>query len=254
MVGLKRSVYYYNQKGPSQKTLRDLELIKSIALKLKHIGNKKIAAFIRKSGVVINHKRVERLRSEYGLVAKPKKKIRKRMNIEVLPIPEVKNKNDIWAIDFMSSRKGSSLRYRLFNVIDVHSKICPSMEAARMMRSEDVIKYLDEAIKVHGKPNGILSDNGTEFRCETYINWAREKGINIHFTKPARPVQNCFIESFNSCVRREFLNDVKTNEIEVLKLLVENWRTYYNEIRPHGTLDYWAPIEYQSKAKAKEVS
>ena len=246
MADLPVSTYHYHKKPQSPREVEDIELIKLVSERFKHVGNKKIAAVMKKEGHVVNHKRVERLRRENNLLPLRKRRLRKRMNIEVLPIPEVKERNDIWAIDFMSSRKGSSLRYRLFNVIDVHSKISPVMGTARSMQSEQVIQYLEEAIETYGKPKGILSDNGSEFRCETYINWCREKGINIHFTKPARPVQNCYIESFNSCVRRELLDDIKTRDIEALKLQVENWRSYYNFIRPHGTLDYRAPMEYVS--------
>jgi putative transposase len=247
LADLKRSLYYYHQSTSSEKTDNDVELIKKVSRDFKLIGNKKIAAVIKRDhSRVINHKRIERLRRENKLIPLVKKKHRFRLGIEALPIPEVTKKNEVWAIDFMSSRKGSPFKYRLFNVIDVHSKIAPVMGTKQRMSSEDVVAYLEDAIKSHGKPLGILSDNGSEFRSELYVSWCKSQEINIYFTAPGKPVQNCYIESFNSCVRRELLNDVKAANLESLCLIVENWRSYYNQSRPHGSLDYMAPMEYVS--------
>lgn len=246
MVGLKRSLYYYHLNNRSEREDRDVDLLKSIATRFK-VGNKKIAKIAQRDySTIINHKRIARLRKKHDLLPKAERKKRARLGVEELPIPTVTAKNEVWAIDFMSSRKGSSLKYRIFNVVDVHSKISPVMKAEKRMSASKVIEKLEQAIAEYGRPKGLLSDNGPEFRSKIYVEWCLKNGIEFYFTKKGRPVQNCYIESFNSCVRKELLNEIGPKSIEELGENLESWRKYYNFERPHGALDYLTPMEYVS--------
>lgn len=244
MVGLKRNVFYYHQKPTTERENKDVEVLKTIQERFK-VGSKKLAKIAQRDhGLKINHKRIARLRKKYDLLPKKETCKKKRMGIEELPIPHVTERNQVWAIDFMSSRKKSSLKYRIFNVVDVYSKVSPVMNSDKRMSATKVISYLEESFKLYGKPKSILSDNGPEFRSKIYINWCMKNDIHVFFTKKGRPVQNCYIESFNSCVRKELLNEIVPESLETLATTLENWRNYYNFERPHGALDYLTPMQY----------
>jgi len=52
---------------------------------------------------------------------------------------------------------------------------------------------------------------------------------------------NGYIESFNGKMRDELLNCEIFDTMNEAKVLIENWRTYYNTVRPHSSLDYMPP-------------
>jgi putative transposase len=66
---------------------------------------------------------------------------------------------------------------------------------------------LDAAIVQRGRPNGIVSDNGTELTSMAILRWSQERGVAWHHIAPGKPQQNGFSESFNGRLRDECLNE-----------------------------------------------
>jgi len=99
----------------------------------------------------------------------------------------------------------------------------------------------------YGYPKRIRVDNGPEFRCKEFSLWAQEKNIKIEYTRPGTPTDNAMIESFNGKFRDECLNQTIFRNIKKARTIIENWRVYYNNIRPHSTLGYCTPKEYLKK-------
>ncbi|OYZ21017.1 MAG: hypothetical protein B7Y39_10055 [Bdellovibrio sp. 28-41-41] len=62
-------------------------------------------------------------------------------------------------------------------------------------------------------------------------------------------IQNAFIESFNSRLRDECLNEEIFRNLEDAKKKIEKWRRYYNEKRPHTSLDFKTPSEFEREFK-----
>jgi putative transposase len=114
----------------------------------------------------------------------------------------------------------------------------------RSFSAEKVTAYLDLWIREHGKPRAIQVDNGTEFTSNAFDAWAYERGIEIHYITPGRPVENGLIESFNGKLRDECLNASWFETLEQAKEEIESWRTDYNEQRPHSALGNVPPAQY----------
>ena len=98
-----------------------------------------------------------------------------------------------------------------------------------------------------GKPANTLSDNGTEFTSRAMFYWAQERGIQLNFIEPGKPVQNAFNESFNGRLRDECLNESVFNNIHHARAVIESWRQHYNQERPHSSLGYLTPDEYRQQ-------
>jgi len=96
----------------------------------------------------------------------------------------------------------------------------------------------------YGKPEMITMDNGPEFTSNHFDQWAYQRGIQLHFINPGRPVENGIIESFNGRLRDECLNANWFLTFAEAKQTIEEWRFEYNEIRPHSSLGNCAPAEY----------
>jgi hypothetical protein len=112
----------------------------------------------------------------------------------------------------------------------------------------DVVTALNLAVAQYGVPERIQVDNGPEFISKEVDLWADAHGVILDFSRPGKPTDNAFIESFNSRFRQECLNEHWFLSLEDAKEKIEARRGYYNEPRPHSSLGYRSPEEYLSGA------
>jgi putative transposase len=77
--------------------------------------------------------------------------------------------------------------------------------------------------------------------------WAKNQGVELHFIQPGKPTQNAFIESFNARLRDECLNEHVFSDVHEAQATLEQWRRYYNEERPHGSLEGQTPNEFAER-------
>ena len=108
-----------------------------------------------------------------------------------------------------------------------------AIQAARRIRSDDVIHALTELFVVNGAPEHIHSDNGAEFTAKAIRDWLPRVGVRNLFIQPGSPWENGYNESFNGKLRNEFLNGEIFYTLHEAVVLVEQWRRLYNTIRPH---------------------
>jgi putative transposase len=97
-------------------------------------------------------------------------------------------------------------------------------------------------VGVRGKPQMIVSDNGTEFTSNAMLMWAKDHDVNWHYIAPGRPMENGYIESFNCRMRDELLNE--SLFIDQARWLIAAWVADYNTARPHSSLGYKTPAAY----------
>ncbi len=90
-------------------------------------------------------------------------------------------------------------------------------------------------------------DNGTEFACNHFDQWAYRRGIQLDFITPGRPVENGIIESFNGKLRDECLNLHWLESLAAARAEIEAWREEYSEMRPHSSLGNRAPAQYTAE-------
>ncbi len=129
----------------------------------------------------------------------------------------------------------------MLNIIDEYSRECLAILVKRHITSQDVIGQLFELIIFRGIPEHIRSDNGPEFTAKAVRGWLNRLGVKTLFIEPGSPWENGYIESFNGKLRDELLNrEIFTTLIEA-KVLIEQWRREYNQVRPHSSLGYRPP-------------
>ncbi len=96
----------------------------------------------------------------------------------------------------------------------------------------------------HGRPKRIRLDNGPEFISKDLDLWAWTHGVVLDFSRPGKPTDNAFAESFNSRVRAECLNAFWFLSLDDAQVKCEAWRIDYNEVRPHSSLGNQTPMEH----------
>mgnify|MGYP001351419464 CR=1 FL=1 len=225
--------------------------MKELARKKRRYGYRRIHVILKREGLVVNHKRTERIYREESLSLKQRKKKRARGSMRaVLPQPEAVN--EMWAMDFMSDSLYDGRRFRILNIIDVKSRECLATEVDRSISGKRVARVLNKLMYLRGKPKSIVCDNGPEFTSIILDQWAYREEIELLFISPGRPTENAFIESFNGKFRDECLNDHWFMSLHDARMKIENWRNEYNHERPHSSLGDLTPVEYAEILSSRE--
>ncbi len=161
---------------------------------------------LRREGIAANHKRIERLYREEGLSLR-RRRGRKRLSHLRVAREQPPAINHTWAIDFVHDALSDGRRFCALTAIDEFSRECLAIEVDASLTGERVTRVLQRLSELRAVPTIIRSDNGPEFRGRVMDEWAYGCGVRLQFIEPGKPIQNAFIESFNSRLREECLNE-----------------------------------------------
>ena len=202
------------------------------------VGYRKVADMMRNEGKVINHKRVERIWREEGLKLPKKQRKKRRLWLGDGDCVRLRaeRKNHVWSYDFIEDKTMDGRKVRWLNIIDEKTRECLHSYPRRSWRSTDVIEALADVMIIHGTPEYIRSDNGSEFIAKRLRKWLQDIGVITAYIEPGSPWENGYCESFNSRMRDEFLNGELFGNMYEAQVLTKRWVDYYNLIRPHGSL------------------
>jgi putative transposase len=241
LVMLHRSVCRYRAHGRDDRALR--MRLKELAYARPRYGYRRLTTLLQREGWPVNHKRVHRIYREEELMVRTKRRKRRtaEVRVKLLPATQV---GERWSIDFVSDQLADGRRFRVLTAVDHVSRECVCLRAAQSLPSQGVTEALDEAMDILGQPEAITMDNGTEFACNHFDQWAYRRGIQLDFITPGRPVENGVIESFNGKLRDECLNLHWFESLADVRAEIEAWREEYNQVRPHSSLGNRAPAEY----------
>jgi putative transposase len=110
------------------------------------------------------------------------------------------------------------------------------IHADQSIKGADVVEIMERLIILHGIPTRIQTDNGSEFISKALDRWAYDNNVMMDFSRPGKPTDNPFIESFNGSFRDECLNVHWFLSLEHAREKIEKWRWDYNNERPHSAL------------------
>lgn len=110
-----------------------------------------------------------------------------------------------WSLDFVSDSLMDGRRFRVLCIVDDFSRECLALVADTSIGGHRLARELDALIVQHGKPQTIVSDNGTEMTSNAILKWSQDCGVTWHYIAPGKPMQNGFVESFNGRLRDECL-------------------------------------------------
>jgi transposase InsO family protein len=242
VVGQARSTQRHERRIPDDEKALTARIIE-LATQYGRYGYRMITGLLRNEGWKVNHKRVERIWRREGLKVPKKQPKRKRLWLNdgscIRLRPQYKN--HVWSYDFMMTRTHNGRPVKILTLIDEFTRECLCIRVNRNITSDDVLDVLSTLFITRGIPEHIRSDNGTEFTSKVVRKWLGEIGVKTLFIEPGSPWENGYIESFNGKLRDELLNgEIFTTLLEA-KILIENWRREYNEIRPHSALGYRPP-------------
>jgi putative transposase len=212
-----------------------------------------IYLILRKTGLKINHKRVERVYAANKMQLKLRK-TRKKFKVEKRADHLLSSVPGKWlAVDFVIDSIGNKRQLKMLTAIDPVTNESPLIQPAFSMRGEQVAEVLDRKCSECGYPEFLQCDNGPEFRSRELSQWCQDHNIKQIFSRPGKPTDNCFIESFNGTLRNECLNVYYFSNISEAKRIIEEWRIDYNKKRPQKRFKGLTPFEYRNKLLAENL-
>jgi putative transposase len=246
-----RSVVRYQSRADPQIALR--MRLRELAAARVGYGYRRLHILLWREGWEVNHKRVYRLYREEGLAMRKRPPRRRKACLKREARAMTSEKNECWSMDFMSDELFDGRRIRVLTLVDNHRRESLAIHVGHRIRGAEVVEVLERAKREHGKPRRIQVDNGPEFISKDVDLWAYWNHVELDFSRPGKPTDNAYIESFNSRFRLECLNEHWFLDFEDAREKVEAWRRDYNETRPHSSLGNVSPEEYAAKDQPLKV-
>ncbi|KVL04092.1 integrase [Burkholderia cepacia] len=230
---LSRRVATYTLKQPEKD--RSLgERLMAAAQEVPRFGYRRMSAWL-----ALSESRVRRMWRTLQLNI-PRRRPRRRRCGNDIRLPGATQPNSVWSYDFVHDQLVDGRALKMLCVIDEYTRECLAIEVGASL-PQDVILTLSRLMRLYGKPAFVRSDNGAEFTAARVMRWLRDAAIGPAFIAPGSPWQNGFVESFNGKLRDELLNREWFRSRAEAKVLIERWRQFYNERRPHRAHRYQPP-------------
>ena len=248
VIGQPRNTQRYERKQPMKDRALTAD-IHRLARSEPRAGYRGVTRLLRREGWQVNEKRVHRIWKQEGLKvpAHPARKRARGSAENSMQRNAATRINQVWTYDFVHDQTDDGGRLKWLPIVDEYSRELLSIEVARSITAEDVVRDLERLVRERGAPEFIRSDNGPEFVARAVRDWIEAKGFKTCFIEPGSPWQNAYIESFNSRFRDEFLNLEVFGSLLEAKMLGEEHRYKYNHQRPHSSLGDLTPAEFASR-------
>lgn len=224
LIGLPLSSWYYNAKPDDNQQIR--AKLRELAAERRRWGCRQMHEVLRREGILINHKRTERLYREEQLQIKIRRRKKTAAKLRV-PLAYPDRINQRCSMDFMSDNLADGRKFRLLNILDVFTKESLAMVVDTSINSMRVRLVLDFLGWMRGLPEVISVDNGSEFTSKLLDKWAWENNVMLDVSRPGKPVDNVFIE---------------------------NWQNDYNNVRPHNSPGGLTPTEFAAQWQESSLS
>jgi len=256
LLRIHRSGLYYQPVSEKDENLQIMRLLDEQYLKTPFYGIRRLTKWLNKQGFPkVNRKRVKRLMRLMGWQTLYRKPNTSWKNKEHAIYPyllrdlAITRKNQVWAIDitYVPMRRGFMY---LCAIIDLHTRFVVNWSISNTMTAEWCTGIVEEAIAIHGKPEIMNSDQGSQFTSFEYTSLLAktENQIKISMDGKGRAIDNIFIERLWKSVKYEcvYLN-VYEDGVQLYEGL-QKYFHFYNTERLHQSLGYETPVSIYCQA------
>ena len=247
ILRLSRATFWYQAHPPTPTQEHLAQRLRALSEKHPRYGYRRIAALLRQEGWSVGKRHIQRLRRADGLRVPPTKRKVVRRGISTGLPTKADHRGHVWTWDFISDATVRGGALKMLTILDEHTRECHVLRPERALRAADVLAWLERAIKEHGAPVFLRSDNGPEFIAKEVQRWLADNAIKTIYIDPGSPWQNGFVESFHGRFRDECLNQEQLWTLTEARVVVADFRQHYNHSRPHGKLGYVSPVHFAAQ-------
>jgi putative transposase len=212
-------------------------------------GYRRLHVLVRREGMMVNHKRVERIYREEGLSVRRRKR-KRAAGVRAETWFAATGPDQRWSLDFVHDQTHWGRRLRMLTVVDTHTREALAIEVDTSLSGARVARVPERVIGERGaQPQEIVMDNGPELTSRALDQWAYARGVQLRFIQPGKPTQNSFVESFNGRLRDECLNQHWFLSVADARQNIEAWRMDYNTVCLHSSLDDMSPVQFRESRR-----
>ena len=247
LLGISRTGQRYQAKPKPQDHLADQ--VKALSAEHPRYGQNRIWALLRRSGVLVNIKAINRLWQKLGLQLTRRPKRKKIRSGDSIP-RKAEFPNHVWTYDFVFDWSFHGVSLKFLTLEDEYTRESLAIEVGHRFTSIEVKQVLARVFLERGVPKFLRSDNGSEFIATDLNLWIKGLGVDTHLIAPGKPWQNGYAESFNSKFRDECLNQETFHGVREARVVIRAFTKKYNEQRPHSSLGFYTPREFAALSKS----
>lgn len=255
LLRISRSGLYYKASGESALNLALMRLIDEQYLKCPWYGSRQMTRYLKRQGYCVGRKRIRRLMRQMGLMAicPGPHTSRRHPKHPVYPYLlrnlSVTRANQVWCSDVTFIPLAHGFVY-LVAIMDWHTRNVLSWRLSTTQDTSFCLEALEDAIEKYGKPEIFNTDQGSQFTSAAWVNKLAEQNIRISMDGKGCWMDNVFIERLWRSLKYEciYLNAFDT--IREASDGIDYWMNYYNQERPHSSLDDLTPSEMYEKLAA----
>jgi putative transposase len=247
LVKQHRSSQYYRSVKNPRHDLR--QRMREIAQARVRYGYRRIHVLLRREGWQLGRSQAYRLYREESLQLRSKLPRRRKMIVVRRERVRPSRPDHVWSLDFVADQLANGRRFRALTVLDVFTREALAIEVGVRLRGDDVVATLDHVLQQRGTPSYLFVDNGGEFSGRILDLWAYHHKVRIDFSRPGKPTDNCYVETFNGSLRDECLNVHWFETLDQARKMIEAWRRDYNESRPHMALAEVSPLDFARRMR-----
>lgn len=258
LLHLNRSSLYYKPKEQDESDQTMLNEIREIWTRYPFYGYRRITWCLKQKGLKVNHKRVQRLMHLGGIKAlypgpnTSKRNQKHAVHPYLLRDMEITAPNQVWMLDITYLRMDKGFVY-LVALIDVYSRYIVDWRLSTTLETTFCVEALKSALD-KGKPMIVNTDQGCQFTSEEWISCLKTQDILISMTGKGRCLDNVYIERFWRSLKRERFYLFEYSSIKDLKKDIAEYMDFYNNERPHQSLNQQIPATlYFNEAPAAVV-
>ena len=260
LAGVSRASYYrrFEAQAPRQADVELTSHIQLLSLRHRFYGYRRITAVLRRSGLVVNAKRVQRLMREDNLIALRRKPFApptsdSRHGFLIVPnllrglVPS--GLDQIWVADITYIRLREAFAY-LAVILDGFSRKVVGWALAPDLDASVAVEALDRALADRKpRPASLIhhSDRGVQYASIEYRQRLAGHDITVSMSRPGNPYDNAKAESFMKTLKTEEVDGRRFKDIEAAKRSIAVFvDTIYNTERLHSALGYCPPLEFET--------
>lgn len=241
---------YYKPVGPSEFDLQVMQMIDRQYLETPFYGARKLAAWLKSQGQIVNRKRVRRLMQLMGLKAiyrKPRTS-KPRLGHKIYPYllrgMKVTRPNQVWAADITYIPMHKGFLY-LVVILDWYSRYILAWSLSNSLDSDFCLETLREALK-KGKPEIFNTDQGSQFTSREFVALLESRGIRVSMDGAGSYSDNLFVERFWRTLKYEEVYLKAYSDTREARREIGRYIQFYNTARPHQALGYQTPAQEYS--------
>lgn len=254
LAGVSRATIYAQQRPRpvNDSDLLHTRLIDEEYTRHPFYGSRKMVVFLRRAGHAVNRKRIQRLMQQMGLfgMAPGPNTSHPHPEHKVYPyllrgVPVVRP-DQVWSTDITYIQLVRGFAY-LVAIIDWYSRRVLSWRISNSMEAVFCVDCLEEALRIHGRPEIFNSDQGSQFTSEAFTGVLEREGVTISMDGRGRAFDNIFVERLWRSVKHEDIYLKGYATLVELVIGLTEYFAFYNGERPHQSLAYRTPeVAYRS--------